>query len=212
MPDRGGGDGAAVVGVIGFGAGWGVSSHRFGALVAIRDRPARGRGSPPFGAQSLYANAGGFVGGVFRGAPSSRHDSGLLEVGRLAGRTHARVYPLAAWPEDGVIVSAGCLNGARHTSPGCNPGYGCVERLRSVGTPHRARAKTRRSGGALQRLGGVGLVGATGALGAAGAAGALVPGGRPKSAGRFRRVRRVFWNCGFTSSAGASMSRRTSSL
>ena len=34
---------------------------------------------------------------------------------------------------------SGCPNGARHTSPGCNPGYGCVERLRSVGTPHRAR-------------------------------------------------------------------------
>ena len=87
----------------------------------------------------MYANAGGFVGGVFRGTPSSRHDSGLLEVGRLAGRSDARFHVVAAWPEDGVIVSAGCLNGARHNSPGCNPGYGCVERLRSVGTPHRAR-------------------------------------------------------------------------
>ena len=212
MPDRGGGDGAAVVGVIGFGAGRGVSSRGLGALVAIRDWTTCGRGSPPFGAQSGYASSGGFGGGVFRGAPSSRHDSGLLEVGRLAGRTHARFHVVAAWPEDGVIVSAGCLNGARHTSPGCNPGYGCVERLRSVGTPHRARAKTRCRCGALQRLGGVGLVGAAGAIGTVGAAGALVPGGRPKSAGRFRRVRRVFWNCGFTSSAGASMSRRTSSL
>ena len=34
---------------------------------------------------------------------------------------------------------SGCPNGARHTSPGCNPGYGCGNGLRSVGTPHRAR-------------------------------------------------------------------------
>ena len=33
---------------------------------------------------------------------------------------------------------SGCPNGAQHTSPGCNPGSGCAEGLRSVGTPHRA--------------------------------------------------------------------------
>ena len=36
-------------------------------------------------------------------------------------------------------IGSECPNGARHTSPGCNPGYGCVDRWRSVGTPHRAR-------------------------------------------------------------------------
>jgi hypothetical protein len=47
-----------------------------------------------------------------------------------------------------------------------------VEGLRSVGTPHRARAKTRRYVGKLQRLGGAGVARAAEAFGTAGAAGA----------------------------------------
>lgn len=78
------------------GQGGRVSPRRFGALVAVRDRAACGRRSPAFGPRFGDADAGGFVGGLFRGTPCTRYDPGLLEVGSPPGRTHARFHRLAA--------------------------------------------------------------------------------------------------------------------
>ena len=62
--------------------------------------------------------------------------------GNRAGLHEAMGFQRSGWaPRKYEFVKmwtgSECPNGARHTSPGCNPGYGCVEGLRSVGTPHK---------------------------------------------------------------------------
>ena len=59
-----------------------------------------------------------------------------------------------------------------YTSPGCNPGYGCVEGLRSVGTPHRASPRRAAASVSFSAWAAAGVAGAAGAFGTAGAAGA----------------------------------------